>query len=99
MVINPETEKRTVALEWGESKRCPTAGWVQGHLKPISEASTSWEEPAAIPRTLCWFDGGTAFCHTSSPRWLHGCPQKQTHNTPQPPRWVPNPHLHPDLLL
>jgi len=53
---------------------------------------------------LCRLDSGMAFCHTSSPTRFHRCPQKLTHNTPQPPRqWhrsqVPNPHLHPDLLL
>lgn len=93
MAISPKNEKWALVLEWGESRRCPTTGCqVQGGLKPISRGGMSWEEPAAILHTLRRFDSGTAFCHTSSPRWLHGCPQKLTHNTP------PNPHLRPDLL-
>ena len=100
IVINPEKDKGALVLEWSESRRCLMTGCRgQGSWKPISEAGMSWEEPAAILHAFCQFDSGTAFCHTSSPRQLHRCPQKLTHNAPQPPRWVPNPHLRPDLLL
>lgn len=87
-------------MEQGENRRSlPPRRWVQGSLKPFPEAPTSCEEPAATPHVLSQFDSGMAFCHTSSPRQLRGCPQKLTHNSPVPlPGAKPTPSPRPSAV-